>query len=809
MAELETKYPEARYLGQDITCYPSSNATDDGKLQLEFNMARLVTRVSSKNFCIVNPSFQLAQVADAVTGNPKIRVGIGQASINGMDLIMSNAIEIEPPQTKGTFYLAFKLARNEGNNVLGDLIVDVVKTFEGLVLSYYDEKPDPMDPDMLFLGQVDWDGTKFDNIIEDEDKYGRIWAEDILAKFEDPKHPDVRRLNLQEFIYNLPEWYFSKEGDTIYGPLIIADNRTNKNPGVIINVDEKGSYVSIKDPAVDNNELQFYGDLNRDGVIDSKDVTILKNFLDGKATLTDAQKALADVNHDGVVDEKDLLYIQRYIDKEGNCGDTGNIYYIDNTNKGINANVSNGTSKVEIGKGTIYESETDDILHIHNGGDICLDAEGKLSLQGDNEIIISTENSSSPVLKLDNTSFSITDPTASDLSFKVTTTDANTMQQTLGKAIWQYNKTTKNVSLLQDNVNYLEITPNSIFKQNARIINTLYLGADDALPQTTLARTSWWLRENVTNGKTINFTPSTILMTNPAGNGASTLKLKNSDDTKHTILYDNGKIELKNNTDELTSIKFTDGNSSYDVSIQKSKGEQKLNISGALNVTSNIYSAGTVTGKTGVVTQSGVITFVRGTNNATITKDNNSTALRTNGNLYVGANGTSSLFAGATTLKGETKIGSSGQCVIKTDGSISTSGTITGSKVYNAVYNGFGEIFRKDKNETIEYGDVVCIREDGLAHKVQTDSDINTIIGICSNTIGVQMGGKDIPEDEQLEVEMVGQIWVKTNDIDLKPGQLVKAISDGTVTYTDNKDEKFGITLTEVIDGKVRIVYNG
>ena len=121
----------------------------------------------------------------------------------------------------------------------------------------------------------------------------------------------------------------------------------------------------------------------------------------------------------------------------------------------------------------------------------------------------------------------------------------------------------------------------------------------------------------------------------------------------------------------------------------------------------------------------------------------------------------------------------------------------------------FGEIFRKDKNEIIEYGDIVCIREDGLAHKVACEEDLNTIIGICSDTIGIQMGGKDIPKNEQLEVEMLGQIWVKTKEINIKPGQLVKANVDGTVSITNDITEKLGITLTNVRDGKVQIVYNG
>ena len=53
-------HPIVNYKGEDITCYPGSNQQDEGKLNLEYNMARLVTRVSSKNFCVVKPSFELS-----------------------------------------------------------------------------------------------------------------------------------------------------------------------------------------------------------------------------------------------------------------------------------------------------------------------------------------------------------------------------------------------------------------------------------------------------------------------------------------------------------------------------------------------------------------------------------------------------------------------------------------------------------------------------------------------------------------------------------------------------------------------------
>ena len=121
---------------------------------------------------------------------------------------------------------------------------------------------------------------------------------------------------------------------------------------------------------------------------------------------------------------------------------------------------------------------------------------------------------------------------------------------------------------------------------------------------------------------------------------------------------------------------------------------------------------------------------------------------------------------------------------------------------------GIGERFRKPKNEIIEYGDLVCIGSDGLVHKVKTEDDTEKIIGVCSDTIGFELSGgmQDVPEDEQVEVEMLGQIWIKTNDTSINPGDIVQAKYDGTVQRTTSSRYKFGVAETKVINGKVRVV---
>ena len=253
--------PIAKYDGNYITCFPSSNATDKGKWNEEFNCARYVTRVTSKNFCIVNPSYIMTETE--LEGSKKLQIGTGQCSINGMDLIMNAALQMDPPEGTGTFHVAFKLVRDSANDVLGDTKLGVTVTFDGLFVSYYTQKPDPVDADMLYIGTVDWDGNSFSNITEDEDKYGRIWAEDILCKINDPKHPDITRLNLQEFIYNIPDWYVSKEGDVEYGAIEFMPGRDGtQSYGVKIqSTDNNNSEILIKAPSVDTSTPTLNGGL--------------------------------------------------------------------------------------------------------------------------------------------------------------------------------------------------------------------------------------------------------------------------------------------------------------------------------------------------------------------------------------------------------------------------------------------------------------------------------------------------------------------------------------------------------------------
>lgn len=728
--------PVAKYNGDFITCYPGSNQLDEGKLNLEKNMARIVTRLSSKNFCIVKPSFQIEKITNVETGAPQIRVLKGEASINGMDIIANDSIIIDPPEKAGTYHLALKLARDSSWNVLGDFVYGATTTFEGVYLTYFDNKPDPIDPDMLYLGQVTWDGSAITNVVEDEDKYGRIWAEDILCKIVDPKHPNVRRLNLQEWLYKVPDWYFSKEGDVCYGAAEFLPGREGiQQPGVkILAEDNNTGKVIVKAPSLNDNT------------------------------------------------ETSIIL------------------------KGTESEVS-----MQIGKGTIYENNEDYKLYIENPYDIDIHSNSQLIIHGDQGVEISSgSNKNQPKLVIKDHKASFTDSVSSALKYDIDFVSENVIQNKLGKAIWQYDNSTQKVSILANDVSYLDVIPNADFTNNARIRNNLYLGYATYGQEKTYLNSSLWRLADGSNQKYIAFEPHQINMVNPSLSNTdnSYINLRNTADTIHTKIFDNGKIELLNAT-ENAGVRFYDGNSAYNTSIYKVRNEKKLQVDGNLGVAGNMFADGTVTGNTGVITQNGTVTFVRGSNNATITKDNNSSALRTSGYLYVGGSGTSNLYAGNTIIKGTITTGTSGQFVVDGSGNLETSGTIKGSKVYNAVYNDYAEIMRKSASEIIEPGDLVCVGGDGLIYKVNHESQINSIIGICSDTAGVVLGGDGIPEEEQVTVGFVGQIWTKVADEEIKPGQMLKVEPTGVLSITEDRNEKFAIALTEVVDGKVRVLFNG
>ena len=56
-----------------------------------------------------------------------------------------------------------------------------------------------------------------------------------------------------------------------------------------------------------------YGDVNGDGIVDDKDISLINGYIAGTITLTSDQLIRADVNRDEKVDGADKLYVEKYV----------------------------------------------------------------------------------------------------------------------------------------------------------------------------------------------------------------------------------------------------------------------------------------------------------------------------------------------------------------------------------------------------------------------------------------------------------------------------------------------------------------
>ena len=837
--------PVVRYNGENITCFPSSNAKDFGKLHTEFNEARFVTRVAKKNFCIKNPCFTLKAAVDIKTNQPVIEVSEGEASINGMDIIASVPIQIGPPAEVGKWYLAFKLARDNlgrdfkvgkytlKGNVLGDLIVGVENTFEGVYLTYYDKRLDEgeEDPDMLYLGSLYWNGKEFSEIEDDPQKYSRVEAEDVGCYIKDPKHADQYYMDLQSWIYKVPDWYFSKEGDVCYGEINVVPGRgpypspyEDPMPGFVLRAyDKNTTKLVMKASSLENATLMRYGDINNDGKIDNADLALITAFVNGDQEPTELQKELACVsgNREGKLTEKDVELIKNYVNgsrpeiKKGEknlIGKTGVIYGIGDVEQAMEFFASNSKVEIDMNHAQLYTNFEDDIYHIHNPEGICIESGGgDIKLQAFNDVYFQRFDPNAPELRLSGNTFTMTDPNTPNLKWQLEFSKSGNKElfwETMGKAKWQYDNSNHWLSLLGQDITRFDIIP-SVYIENAtnRTIGTMYYGPEDGNNDNYMKKNEIQLDGNDKDDVDLKMTDRYVFLRDKKGGSKdSYFKVGATDGTSGVTAYSDGDMELKD-VDGDAEIKFTGDSAAHSPRIYHNYNEDIIRIEPNLYVKNNV----TMDGDT-IVNGGDIHINNKGGNSNLFFSDGSKTykiyhvagenKLRIDTNLDLENNN----FMTNGDIKGGTlHVGDNNQFVVDGKGNVNTSGTITASKVYGAVYNGWGEIFRKNANEEIEYGDLVCLREDGLVHKIETEADILNFIGICSDTIGMQLGGVEIPEDEKCEVELAGKIWAKTDLKNIKPGDHLIPTSTGKVKKVSKSSKPFAIAMTEVIDGKVKV----
>ena len=110
--------------------------------------------------------------------------------------------------------------------------------------------------------------------------------------------------------------------------------------------------------------------------------------------------------------------------------------------------------------------------------------------------------------KLINDSIKGTSGIAPNLLYDVTFEDANTVTQTVGKAIWQYSLDSQILDLLGTNTKYLKIAPDIDLTKSLRAVNGIYIGGGTFGSQTTYLKLSEWKVSNPLNSNKITTAPS-------------------------------------------------------------------------------------------------------------------------------------------------------------------------------------------------------------------------------------------------------------------------------------------------------------
>ena len=82
--------------------------------------------------------------------------------------------------------------------------------------------------------------------------------------------------------------------------------------GDVYNADLDNVALKIEDGSINVIDI-IYGDVNDDGVINGKDLTLIRRQITGGFELPVFVEAAADVNLDGVINGKDLTLIRRFI----------------------------------------------------------------------------------------------------------------------------------------------------------------------------------------------------------------------------------------------------------------------------------------------------------------------------------------------------------------------------------------------------------------------------------------------------------------------------------------------------------------
>ena len=104
---------------------------------------------------------------------------------------------------------------------------------------------------------------------------------------------------------------------------------------------------------------------------------------------------------------------------------------------------------------------------------------------------------------------------------------------------------------------------------------------------------------------------------------------------------------------------------------------------------------------------------------------------------------------------------------------------------------------KADYKEIIEPGDVVYFNNEGKVCKWKEGISSTAIAGVVSSeeTYGYALGGAGLEDNQKVPVALKGRVWVKTDNTNIKAGDLICVDSCGCVYKGDYNVFNFIYTL--------------
>lgn len=119
-------------------------------------------------------------------------------------------------------------------------------------------------------------------------------------------------------------------------------------------------------------------------------------------------------------------------------------------------------------------------------------------------------------------------------------------------------------------------------------------------------------------------------------------------------------------------------------------------------------------------------------------------------------------------------------------------GYLYATRVYNAVWNDYAELF--EKGEDIEFDHLAYVKEDGKAYSAGEPSNV---VGIVTNNYGHLLGGDGDPDSEDyIPISLAGRVPVEVSE-EIKVGDMVAANKNGTCRKATKED--FGCIVGKCI----------